>query len=104
MDSAYLVDLARNEGSFLAEYRVDPRGFDTLLELLRPALERNEAKAAAAGNDHCGLQVEFCEINNYAASTSGSLQISAGSRLGAAWRRQICGGYADSRAFKSHGE
>ena len=53
------VNLARNEGSFLAEYRVDPRGFDTLLELLRPALERNEAKAAAAGNDHCGLQVEF---------------------------------------------
>jgi hypothetical protein len=46
--SAYLVDLAQREGSFLAEYRVDAGGFDILHQLLDPILSVNKTKAANA--------------------------------------------------------
>lgn len=44
-DSDYLVDLAEKEGSFVSEYRVDPQGFDILVQLLEPALRRNTIMA-----------------------------------------------------------
>ena len=41
-DSEYLRNLAENEGSFLAEYRVDPGGFDLLHEILESSIQRDE--------------------------------------------------------------
>ena len=40
--SAYLLQLAVAEGSFVVEYRVDPRGFDILHALLERDLEVNQ--------------------------------------------------------------
>ena len=37
-DSYYLRNLAIQEGSFMAEYRLDPAGFDILVELLHDQL------------------------------------------------------------------
>lgn len=37
-DSLHLRDLAAKEGSFVAEYRVDPRGFEILTELLESSI------------------------------------------------------------------
>ncbi len=44
-DSEYLLNLAEKEGSFVAEYRVDPKSFDILVGLLEPRLQRNVVKA-----------------------------------------------------------
>ena len=44
-DEDYLWYLAVNENSFVTEYRLDPRSFDILHELLRPLLEVNEKMA-----------------------------------------------------------
>lgn len=65
-DSDYLLRLAVNEGSFLAEYRVDPRGFDILHELLGSTIDRSGRYSALA------------------MTTSGSSEITPASRLGAA--------------------
>ena len=40
-ESERLIDLAQREGSFVAEYRLDPRGFDMLLNLIRADLEKD---------------------------------------------------------------
>jgi hypothetical protein len=40
-DSRYLIELAHNESSFVAEYRLDIRGFRDLSELLLPRLLTN---------------------------------------------------------------
>ena len=45
-DSVYLRNLAIQENSFLAEYRVDPIGFDLLTNMLRDSLSVNEVMAA----------------------------------------------------------
>ena len=65
-DSDYLLGLARNEGSFIAEYRVDPRGFGILHELLHASISRDAKYSAMA------------------MSKNGSSEITSASRLGAA--------------------
>ena len=65
-DSDYLLNLAVTEGSFLAEYRVDPRGFDILHELLDSTINRTGRFSAVS------------------MATSGSSEITPASRLGAA--------------------
>jgi hypothetical protein len=65
-DSVYLRDLAVNEGSFLAEYRVDPRGFQLPNELLEESISRDET------------------FSSKSMSKSGSAAISTVSRLGSA--------------------
>ena len=45
-DETYLRCLAEEEGTFLAEYRLDPAGFDVLHELLHSRLQANEFQAA----------------------------------------------------------
>ena len=40
-DSQYLMDLAQREGSFVSEYRVDPQGFDILVNLLEEVMPMN---------------------------------------------------------------
>jgi hypothetical protein len=47
-DSEYLLDVAKKEGSFISEYRVDPGGFDALIQLLEPVLEKNQSMASRA--------------------------------------------------------
>eukprot|EP01031_Cornospumella_fuschlensis_P004203 gene4203-5255_t len=47
-ESQYLKDLAEREGSFMAEYRVDPKGFDILHQLLDPLLQANSKMASLA--------------------------------------------------------
>ncbi len=63
-DSKYLIDLAQREGSFIAEYRVDPKGYDILVDMIDHKINRNEIKA----------------INSL--GSSGSRPISVASRLG----------------------
>lgn len=65
-DSEYLRDLSIQENSFVTEYRVDPGGFDILVDLLRESLTKNSAMAS--------LNSAKC----------GSALISDDSRLGAA--------------------
>ena len=79
----YLRNLAINEGSFVDEYRLDPGGFDHLLQLLMPALATDQAMAELA------------------MSTSGSGPITEGSRLGAALI--ILGGGRTVEAIRTHG-
>ena len=38
-NSEYLRNLAVQEGSFVAEYRLDPVGFDELVSILEPSLQ-----------------------------------------------------------------
>ena len=45
-DSDYLRNLAEQENSFLAEYRVDPASFDILVNMLGDSLEVNNEMAA----------------------------------------------------------
>lgn len=40
-DSKYLIDLAEEEESFLGEYRMDPKSFDVLVQVLGPSLDVN---------------------------------------------------------------
>lgn len=63
-DCNYLVNLAVAEGSFLAEYRLGPREFDTLHSILHDAIAVDQRMAAVA--------VGSC----------GSKSISTASRLG----------------------
>ena len=65
-DSEYLLNLAVNEGSFVAEYRVDPRGFDVLHQLLESTIKRSGRFSAVS------------------MATSGSSERTSASRLGAA--------------------
>jgi hypothetical protein len=37
-NGTYLTDLAKNEGSFCAEYRLDPKPFNILHEMISPLL------------------------------------------------------------------
>lgn len=82
-DSAYLVDLAVNEGSFISEYRVDPGGFDVLNQLLSSSLERD------------------VKYSNLSVSKSGSASITSASRLGAALI--MLGGGRRLEAMRTHG-
>ena len=41
-DSAYLRNLAERENSFVAEYRLVPRQFDILHEMISPLLEKKK--------------------------------------------------------------
>ena len=45
-DETYIRRLAEEEGTFLAEYRLDPGGFDVLHELLHSRLQVDELQAA----------------------------------------------------------
>jgi hypothetical protein len=65
-DETYLHSLAESEGSFVAEYRFDPNGFNILHELL----------------DHT-LQLD-ARMVNVQSGQSQSSPITTGSRLGAA--------------------
>ena len=65
-DSSYLINLAVNEGSFLSEYRVDPGGFDVLLNILGNSIQRND------------------KFSKLSMSGCGSAAIIPASRLGAA--------------------
>lgn len=82
-DDKYLVNLAVNESSFVAEYRLDPGGFDVLNKLLGDDIARN---------------VKFSTL---ASSRSGSAPISTGSRLGAALI--MLGGGRRIEAMRTHG-
>jgi hypothetical protein len=79
----YLVDLATRENSFVAEYRLDPAGFDQLVQMLTPALEVDQKMAAIA------------------MSSSYSQRITEGSRLGAALI--ILAGGRRIEAMRTHG-
>ena len=46
-DSEYLVNLAITKGSFIGEYRVDPGGFDVLIDLLSSRIGKDPIKSAA---------------------------------------------------------
>jgi hypothetical protein len=82
-NSEYLRNLAICEGSFVDEYRLDPGGFDHLLQLLMPSLSVNEVLASNA------------------MGTSGSGPISEASRLGAALI--MLGGGRRIEAMRTHG-
>ena len=62
-DSIYLRDLAANEGSFVAEYRVDPRGFEILTELLESSISRDEKYSRRAMSKRRNNVKN--DINNY---------------------------------------
>lgn len=82
-DSDYLRSLAVNEGSFLAEYRVDPGGFDILHDILENSIQRNDRYSAIA------------------MGTAGSAAITTASRLGAALI--MLGGGRRIEAMRTHG-
>lgn len=82
-DSQYLRNLAENEGSFLAEYRVDPGGFDLLHEILESSIQRDD------------------RFSSIAMGTSGSAPITTASRLGAALI--MLGGGRRLEAMRTHG-
>jgi hypothetical protein len=82
-DSDYLVDLAVNEGSFIAEYRVDPEGFDILHEMLYPMLD---------------VESKMSDISN---ARSGSDRITVASRLGCTLI--MLGGGRRIEAMRTHG-
>lgn len=62
-DSAYLRNLAENENSFLAEYRVDPASFDILVNMLGDSLDVNN-EMAAKGSSVCGIILERLSVWN----------------------------------------
>lgn len=82
-DSEYLRDLAEKENSFLGEYRMDPKSFDVLLQVLGSSLDRNKAMAK--------LAMTKCK----------SGEITAASRLGAALI--MLGGGRHMEAMRTHG-
>ncbi len=82
-DSEYLLQLACNENSFVAEYRVDPKGFDILVEILGPMLEKD--------NDMAKRSMSKCK----------SSPISPTSRLGACLI--ILAGGRVIEAMRTHG-
>ena len=47
-DSKYLRDLAEKENSFVAEYRLAPRQFDTLHEMIAHMIDKNQEMATRA--------------------------------------------------------
>ena len=81
--SDYLLNRASNEGSFVAEYRVDPRGFDELIEMLTPSLQVNQKFA------------------NIAMAKTNSKPITVASRVGAALI--MLGGGRRIEAMRTHG-
>lgn len=82
-DSGYLVDLAQKEGSFLAEYRLTPRLFSILHDLIENSIAAN-------------LKMESLTLQS-----SGSGPISTASRLGAALI--ILSGGRVVEAMRTHG-
>lgn len=82
-NSEYLLNLANQEGSFIAEYRVDPAGFNILNDLLCESLSVNE---------------KFAKLSM---SKTGSSHISTASRLGAALI--MLGGGRRIEAMRTHG-
>lgn len=82
-DSEYLMNLAIQENTFVSEYRLDPGGFQILVDMLRPALDVNE--------DMAGRSM----------ATSGSGPISTDSRLAAALIMLSGGRYVE--AMRTHG-
>ena len=82
-DSLYLRDLAAKEGSFVAEYRVDPRGFEILTELLESSISRDDY------------------YSRKAVSKSGFKSISTASRLGATLI--MLGGGRKMESMRTHG-
>jgi hypothetical protein len=82
-DSDYLVDLAQREGSFLAEYRLTPRLFSVLHDLIEDRISKN-------------LKMELLTL-----SKSGSAPVSTASRLGAALI--ILSGGRALEAMRTHG-
>ena len=82
-DDQYPVNLAVNEDSLVKEYRLDPKAFDILLELLLPSLTVNEEMAARA------------------MARTRSEPIKASSRLGAALIILSGGRYIE--AMRTHG-
>ena len=82
-DSDYLLGLARNEGSFIAEYRVDPRGFGILHEILYESISRD------------------AKYSSMAMSKSGSSEITSASRLGATLI--MLGGGRRVESMRTHG-
>jgi hypothetical protein len=81
--SVYVRDLPVNEGSFLAEYRVDSRGFQLLNELLEESISRDEIFISKA------------------MSKSGSTATSTASRLGSALI--MLGGGRKLESMRRHG-
>lgn len=81
-DSEYLLDLANKEGSFLAEYRLNPTSFHLLHDILEPALSGNVEMARRA-------------------SSGQSDPISSESRLGIALI--MLGGGRHVEAMRTHG-
>ena len=82
-DSQYLLELAENEGSFVAEYRMQPSAFHCLCEMLRDSLTKVEVKQAACS------------------ARSGSKPISVMSRVGAALI--ILAGGRNVEVMRTHG-
>jgi hypothetical protein len=82
-DDAYLLNLANRESSFIAEYRLDPRAFFSLCDLLEPQMITNQGMASRA------------------MSTSGSKPISLQSRVASALI--ILGGGRVLEAMRTHG-
>ncbi len=82
-DSDYLLDLAQKEGSFLAEYRLTPRLFSVLHDLIEDRIATND------------------KMESLVLSSSGSRRISTASRLGAALI--ILSGGRIVEAMRTHG-
>ncbi len=82
-DSDYLVNLAITEGTFVTEYRLDPRTFDMLLVYMEPYLKIDARMAKVA------------------MGTSKSQPISLASRLGAALI--ILAGGRAAETLRTHG-
>lgn len=82
-DSEYLLNLAQQESTFVREYRVTPKGFDILLELLYDYLKVDE------------------EMARRSQSLSGSKVVSVASRLGMALI--ILAGGRPLEAMRTHG-
>lgn len=83
-DSEYLLELALNESSFVAEYRMTPAAFACLTDMLTPALSKQEGRQLAV------------------LSNSGSLPVSPMSRVGCALIILAGGRYIE--AMRTHEE
>lgn len=82
-DCDYLVDLAQKEGSFISEYRMTPRKFASLVDLLSDSLAVDEHMAALS------------------VAAAGSKNISVASRVGQALI--LLGGGRHIEAMRTHG-
>lgn len=82
-DSARLTKLAQDEGTFIAELRLDPRSFNLLVEMLDPILRKNPTNAANS------------------LSGSGAMPISVASRVAVTLIMLAGGRYVE--AMRTHG-